>query len=100
MNLTENSHSDAEKTANLAVAGGAESVTYSASFVHISDGQAHRSGNDDQRLARLVRALQAAVAEAMTAGEFGVARTLIGVLEGVGGVGARTTSSGEPGAAP
>jgi hypothetical protein len=47
-------------------------------------------------LAPLVKALQAAVAEAMTAGEFGVARALIGVLEGVGSVGAQTTSGGGP----
>jgi hypothetical protein len=88
--------SAADKIANLAVTGAPESVTCSAPLEHMSGGQAHRPGNDDLRLAPLVKALQAAVAEAMTAGEFGVARALIGVLEGVGSVGAQTTSGGGP----
>jgi hypothetical protein len=100
LNIPGNFESDAEKTANLAVTDSAESVTCSAPFVHISGGQAHRSGNDDQRLARLVQALQAAVAEAIGAGELGVARRLIDVLEEVGRVGWRTLSGGEPGGEP
>ena len=85
LNLAGDRPSAAGKNVDLLATGSHDSVELQAEFEHISGEDAHRRSSEDSRLARLVAAIEAAVAEAVAAGAFEAARALIGVLEGIRG---------------